>query len=523
MSTTPPIPERIGKYTISAVLGRGSMGTVYKGFDPHIHRPVAIKTIHRELLGDAQAADSIAARFRNEAKAVGRIQHPGVVAIYDFGEDGDVTFIAMEFVDGRTLDDILAVPQMLSEANVLAVMDQLLEALSVAHAQGVWHRDIKPANLIVTKQGQVKLTDFGIARLEDANLTQVSSMIGTPAYMAPEQFIGKGVDHRADLFACGVLLYRMLTGRRAFTGATQEVMYKILNEQPPAPSIVTKGMRPAAYDAVVARAIAKDPAERYPDAQAMRAALQGLSRAPAAPGAKATVILPIHRDGEHPGTTSAVSPSVASPHTVPPPRDPLSSHASASNAGHASHSGHSSHASHSGAASQIGDWDPAELLRLERVLATHVGPMARVMVREAARTHHDAISLIDAVAHNIPEEARRQKFMAQAHGGNHGGSGSSFGPSRFGSSTFGASTLGSGVKPSTHGGQHAGHAAALTEDFKNHVGQIITRKMGPIARVMVKRAADAAGGSQERFVQLLLDALPEADRWAVQGEINKLG
>jgi len=515
MSTPPPIPERIGKYTISAVLGRGSMGTVYKGFDPHIHRPVAIKTIHRELLGDAQAADSIAARFRNEAKAVGRIQHPGVVAIYDFGEDGDVTFIAMEFVDGRTLDDILAVPQMLSEANVLAVMDQLLEALSVAHAQGVWHRDIKPANLIVTRQGQVKLTDFGIARLEDANLTQVSSMIGTPAYMAPEQFIGQGIDHRADLFACGVLLYRMLTGRRAFTGATQEVMYKILNEDPPAPSVVTKGMRPAAYDVVVARAIAKNPADRYPDAAAMRAALQALSRAPATPGAKATVILPIHRDGEHPGTTSAVSPSVASPNTVPPRRDPLSSHASASNASHggahASHSGHSG-TGHSGTGFNIGSWDPAELQRLERVLATHVGPMARVMVRDAARTHHDATSLATAVAQNIPEEARRQQFLDQARGS------SRIMPV--------GSPMASGATPVTHHPAHVTAAPAgaeLTEDFKTHVAQIVTRKMGPIARVMVKRAADASGGSQERFVQLLLEALPEADRWAVQGEINKLG
>ncbi|MFL6626605.1 MAG: protein kinase domain-containing protein [Vitreoscilla sp.] len=517
-TTTPPIPERIGKYTISAVLGRGSMGTVYKGFDPHIHRPVAIKTIHRELLGDSQAADSIAARFRNEAKAVGRIQHPGVVAIYDFGEDGDVTFIAMEFVDGRTLDDILSVPQMLSEANVLAVMDQLLEALSVAHAQGVWHRDIKPANLIVTRQGQVKLTDFGIARLEDANLTQVSSMIGTPAYMAPEQFTGKGIDHRADLFACGVLLYRMLTGRRAFTGATQEVMYKILNEHPPAPSVVTKGLRPAAYDAVVARAIAKNPADRYPDAAAMRAALQGLSRAPAAPGAKATVILPIPHDADHPGTTSAVSPSVAAPNTVPPRRDPLASHASASNAshpgssGHASHASHTSHSGHSGTGLHIGSWDPAELQRLERALATHVGPMARVMVRDAARTHHDATSLATAVAHNIPEQAKRQQFIDQARGS------SRIMPV--------GSPMASGATPVP---QHPAHVtaapggAALTEDFKTHVAQIATRKMGPIARVMVKRAADAAGGSQERFVQLLLEALPEAERWAVQGEINKLG
>ena len=493
MTTTPPIPERIGKYTISGVLGRGSMGTVYKGFDPHIHRAVAIKTIHRELLGDSSATDSIAARFRNEAKAVGRIAHPGVVAIYDFGEDGDVTFIAMEFVDGRTLDDILAVPQMLSEANVLAVMDQLLEALAVAHSQGVWHRDIKPANLIVTKAGQVKLTDFGIARLEDANLTQVSSMIGTPAYMAPEQFTGKGIDHRADLFACGVLLYRMLTGRRAFTGATQEVMYKILNDEPPPPSVVTQGVRPAAFDAIVARAIAKNPANRYPDALAMRAALQALSRTPAAAGAKATVILPIPRDGEQPVTTSAVSPSVASPKdtTPPPARDAaLSSGASGTSMGTAG-------------------WDPTELARIERALATHVGPMARVMVREAARTHADATSLATAVGRHIADETKRHQFIEQARGGSQ--------------VTPVGSPMASGATPIPQAAPAAPAADPLSEDFKAHVTQIVTRKMGPIARVMVRRAADASGGSRARFVQAVLDAIPEADRWAVQGEINKLG
>jgi serine/threonine-protein kinase len=486
--TTPPIPERIGKYTISAVLGRGSMGTVYKGFDPHIHRAVAIKTIHRELLGDTTAVDSMAARFRNEAKAVGRIAHPGVVAIYDFGEDGDVTFIAMEFVDGRTLDDILAVPQMLSEANVLAVMDQLLEALSVAHSQGVWHRDIKPANLIVTKQGQVKLTDFGIARLEDANLTQVSSMIGTPAYMAPEQFTGKGIDHRADLFACGVLLYRMLTGRRAFTGATQEVMYKILNEEPPAPSVVTKGARPPAFDAVVARAMAKNPADRYPDAAAMRAALQGLSRAPAATGAKATVILPIPREGEHPATTSAVSPSVASPREATPPRDPALA---------------------SGASTGSG-WDPAELSRIERALASHVGPMARVMVREAARTHPDAESLTSAVARHIAEDSKRQQFLEATRTG-----GSRVTP------IPAPSPMASGATPVPHPPPAAAAADPVTDAFKAHALAVVTRRMGPIARVMVKRAGDASGGSKARFVQLLLDAIPEADRWVVQGELNK--
>ena len=489
---TTPIPERIGKYIISEVLGRGSMGTVYKGFDPHIHRSVAIKTIHRELLGDSSAVDSIAARFRNEAKAVGRIAHPGVVAIYDFGEDGDVTFIAMEFVDGRTLDDILGMRQMLSEANVLAVMDQLLEALSVAHAQGVWHRDIKPANLIVTKTGQVKLTDFGIARLEDANLTQVSSMIGTPAYMAPEQFTGKGIDHRADLFACGVLLYRMLTGRRAFTGATQEVMYKILNEHPPAPSIVTQGARPVAFDAIIARSMAKNPAERYPDALAMRTALQALSRAPASATAKATVILPIPRDGDLPATTSAVSPSVAAPREAPPPRDPAMSSGSATGA-------------------IIPGWDPAELSRIERALATHVGPMARVMVREAARSHADTESLATAVARHIAEDGKRRQFMEATRHAN----GSHVTPV--------PSPMASGARPLPPASATATSADPISEDFKAHVLAIVTRKMGPIARVVVRRAAEASGGGQARFVQLLLEAIPEADRWTVQGEINKLG
>ena len=489
------IPERIGKYTISEVLGRGSMGTVYKGFDPHIHRPVAIKTVHRELLGDSSAPDSMAARFRNEAKAVGRIAHPGVVAIYDFGQDGDITFIAMEFVDGRTLDDILAVPQMLSETNVLAVMDQLLEALAVAHSQGVWHRDIKPANLIVTKAGQVKLTDFGIARLEDANLTQVSSMIGTPAYMAPEQFTGLGIDHRADLFACGVLLYRMLTGRRAFTGATEQVMYKILHDEPPAPSVVTNGARPVGFDAIVARAMAKNPADRYPDALAMRAALQALSRAPAAQGAKATVILPL------PPKQGAGEPA-APPSVV-----------SASAAGQATPSANVANAASSSAATAIGlaNWDPAELSRIERALATHVGPMARVMVREAARNCSDATSLASAVSRHIPEDAKRRQFIDSARGG------SRITPVP---PTSAAQATASAATTIPH---EAAAADPLTDAFRAQALQVVTRKMGPIARVLVRRAADGAGGSQSRFVQLLLDALPEADRWVVQGEINKPG
>jgi eukaryotic-like serine/threonine-protein kinase len=166
-----------GRYTIVRRLGSGGMADVYCAEDDQLGRRVALKVLYARFAEDAEFVE----RFRREASSAAGLQHQHVVSVYDRGEWEGMSYIAMEFVDGRTLDDILSVPQMLSEANVLAVMDQLLEALSVAHAQGVWHRDIKPANLIVTRQGQVKLTDFGIARLEDANLTQVSSMIGTPA------------------------------------------------------------------------------------------------------------------------------------------------------------------------------------------------------------------------------------------------------------------------------------------------------------------------------------------------------
>src|SRR5262245_15040139 len=230
-------PERLGKYPITGVLGQGAMGVVYKARDPVIQRPVAIKTIHIGLVaGDAERAN-LSARFRNEAQAVGRLSHPGIVAIYEYGEDESTAYIAMEYVEGLSLERVLPPRRPLPESEALSVMQQLLDALACAHRAGVWHRDIKPANLIMTASGQLKLTDFGIARIENASLTQVTSVIGTPGYMAPEQYVGQGITHQVDLFAAGVLLYRMLTGIAPFAGPPEVAMYKILHEDPPAPSV----------------------------------------------------------------------------------------------------------------------------------------------------------------------------------------------------------------------------------------------------------------------------------------------
>ncbi|MEO8804950.1 MAG: serine/threonine-protein kinase, partial [Burkholderiaceae bacterium] len=210
-------PERLGKYTITGVLGDGAMGVVYTGFDAGIQRRVALKTIHKKLIDDDKQSESIAARFRNEAQAVGRLLHPGIVAIYEYGEDETTAFIAMEYVEGRNLAQVLGKTRLLPEPELLRIMDQLLDALDCAHNHQVWHRDIKPANLIITATGQLKVADFGIARIENRALTQVDSIIGTPGYMAPEQYVGEAIDHRVDIFAAGVLLYRLLSGEAPFT------------------------------------------------------------------------------------------------------------------------------------------------------------------------------------------------------------------------------------------------------------------------------------------------------------------
>ncbi|MFZ4622896.1 MAG: serine/threonine-protein kinase, partial [Rhodoferax sp.] len=267
-------PEQLGKYTIKTLLGEGAMGVVYKAFDPGIGRLVAIKTIRRALSQDRHAETSLADRFRNEARAVGRLTHPGIVAIYELGQDGDNAFIAMEYVEGRDLSQILTATPILPEPDVQQVMCQLLAALECAHQQGVWHRDIKPANLIISTAGQLKVTDFGIARIESAALTQVSSTIGTPGYMAPEQYTGDRIDHRVDIFASGVLLYRMLSGQAPFTGSPEAVMYGIMAREPAPLAQFAAADIASFYAPIIARAMAKDPAQRFPTAAAFREALQ---------------------------------------------------------------------------------------------------------------------------------------------------------------------------------------------------------------------------------------------------------
>ena len=284
-------PERLGKYDIVEVLGKGAMGVVFKGFDPDIDRTVAIKTVRKELIEEEDRAGMALARFKNEARAAGRLSHPGIVAVYDYGESGSIAYIAMEFVQGNSLREYFNRGTRFAERDAISIMVQLLDALQHAHDQGVWHRDIKPANLIIMTSGKVKIADFGIARIDTSTLTQTGVVMGSPGYMAPEQYTGERVDRRADLFAAGVVMYQLLTGARPFAGSVESIPYKICHVEPPLPSEAEPDRGWERYNAVITKALAKKPEERFQTANEFRAAiLEAYAKPVAATVSEETII-----------------------------------------------------------------------------------------------------------------------------------------------------------------------------------------------------------------------------------------
>ncbi len=272
--------KKLGKFEVRRELGKGAMGVVYEGHDPMIDRVVALKTIRAENLQGEDAQEQLA-RFRREAQAAGRLTHPNIVGIYDFGEDAGTYFIAMEFVKGRELQSYLEAAERFAMHDIVRVMGQLLEALDYSHRQGVVHRDIKPSNIIILPDGTAKVADFGIARVESSNLTQAGMVLGTPSYMSPEQFMGQTVDGRSDLFSAGVILYQLLTGEKPFTGSVTTIMHKVLQEEPLPPSQLNVQV-PRAFDTVIRKALAKRPDERYPTAREFLDAIRQAATATAA-------------------------------------------------------------------------------------------------------------------------------------------------------------------------------------------------------------------------------------------------
>ncbi len=272
--------ETLGRFKIISELGRGGMGIVLKGKDPRIDRMVAIKIIRRETLGDAQQSSELLDRFYIEAKAAGKLTHPRIVTIYEAGETDDMSFIVMEYVNGDDLSNIIGKAGQLPYKRVIKQMLQIADGLGYAHESDIIHRDVKPGNILVQKGDNIKITDFGLARLQSTgSVTQTGHAVGSPIYMSPEQVQGQYVDSRSDIFSLGAMMYEMLTGIRPFEGdSITGTIFKIIMDEPSPPSKLVPGI-PNSVDRVVMKLLEKEPEKRYQTCKELIADLEKLDSA----------------------------------------------------------------------------------------------------------------------------------------------------------------------------------------------------------------------------------------------------
>src|SRR5579885_789718 len=267
--------DRIGRYKIVRELGRGAMGVVYHAIDPNIGRPVAIKTIVLDTARKPEEQERMRERLFREARSAGILSHPGIVTIYDVEQHGSLAYIAMEYVDGPTLDYMLSEPTAFSPERIFSILGQTAAALDYAHQKGIVHRDIKPANIMIAADGTVKITDFGIAKIAASEqFTLTASIVGTPHYMSPEQVQGLSIDGRSDQFSLAVIAFEMLTGEKPYTGEhLTTVVYKIVAEAPPMPHSLNPTLS-RDIESVIQKGLSKKPEDRFRTCQEFVSALE---------------------------------------------------------------------------------------------------------------------------------------------------------------------------------------------------------------------------------------------------------
>ncbi len=464
-----PQPERLGKYEVRSVLGKGAMGVVYKAFDPHIERFVAIKTIRKDTV-DLDLAAQFMARFKNEAKAAGRLHHPNIVGVYEYGEDDTVAFIAMEYVEGTGLREYLDRKTTFDFGQLVSLMSQLLGALEYAHAAGVVHRDIKPSNLIVKGSGALKVADFGVARIDTSNLTTVGMVIGTPSYMSPEQCMGREADARSDLFSAGVVLYELLTGRKPFTGSVEAIAYKICHENPPPPSTLSALKLPDAVDRLVATALAKDPQARFASARTFNDALRDVAQ------------MNVEVD-------DGLGSTIINIGNVP-------------------------------LAKPVSVWDDATLDTAEHELARFLGPVAKIIVRRAAAQTHDRGELCALLSENIADPDTRRRFVDAFSKSADARTGGSLALKSGARATHPSAERSGGSASGSGSGSHASlPGVPLDAAYVDQVSARLAVYLGPIARIVTKKASQRAT-SRAEFVRLVAENLGTQERVAFLREMG---
>ena len=439
-----PLPPNIGRYVVEELVGVGGMGQIYKAHDPVLRRTVAIKLISTKLMSGADRADYIR-RFRREAEAAARCAHPNIVAVYDFALHEEQPYLAMEFVSGRSLRQLLDDAPVMDVPDAIAIMLQVLDALTSAHEQGVVHQDIKPGNIMMTPEHRVKVGDFGISKLMNVEATTVFSTIGTPSYMSPEQCRGDDiVDGRSDIFSAGAMLYEMVAGERAFQGRNvTEVSHRIQNDNLP---LLPAHVRSAAprLQLVLERAMGKHPADRFDTGTDMAEALRQVLKDV---GPDSTRIVP----------ESGLAAPGGAPRT--PPRED------------------------SVMRERQPPLDPALLTAVEEKLRAYVGPVARILVQTVAARGRSAADLCSELALSVPDEADRERFRREV---------ASLARPRPSAPTG---------SPSLSDSSGRGRVS-LPEQELERAQAALTQFVGPIARVLVRRAAANASS-----VEVLWQAL----------------
>jgi serine/threonine protein kinase len=412
----------IGRYRVEGLLGTGAMGEVYRAHDPAIDRLVAIKVVRPELVAGS-GGEQLLERFRREARAAGRRFHPNIVAIWDFGDDNGTPFLVMELVEGQSLDQVIKSSGALSPDRSIAIITQVLSALGFAHENGIVHRDIKPSNIMVLQDDRVKVADFGIARLEASEFTIVGDLLGTPAYMAPEQLSGGPIDHRTDLFAAGVILFEMLTGVKPFRGKSITEIMSLMEKRGPEDIRALNPTLPEAMQGVIRKSVAFNPAERYGEAAAFSKA--------------ASDALPVA--ASEPRALGAATSDVKLQPVVPEAAL------------------------------------PAEVLReIERDLATYIGPMASIALKRAARQSNDLLSLYELLGRQVADPKDHAEFLARGRQRAAAGLGLLRPPAHPASTRATEQRADQSV-----GAPTPASIVAIESD--------LTRYIGPIARILVRR------------------------------------
>jgi eukaryotic-like serine/threonine-protein kinase len=446
----------IGRYRVEGLLGAGAMGEVYRAYDPVIDRMVAIKVVRPDL-ATGSGSDQWLQRFRREARAAGRRFHPNIIAILDFGEDHGMPFLAMEYVEGSSLDAFLKTTGPLDPSRGVAIITQVLSALGFAHQSGIIHRDVKPSNIMILSSGEVKVADFGIARIDASEFTIVGDLLGTPAYMAPEQFSGAPVDTRTDLLAAGVILFEMLTGVKPFRGKSITEIMSLMETRGPEDIRTLNPSVPNSLKQVINKALAFDPAQRYADAAEFSKAI--LEAFPASSE------LPPLLQPQPPDNSMA---RVAVEKTAP--AEPT--------------------------------WHPDLLREIERDLATCIGPMAAIALRRAARQTNDLAALYELLGKHVDNPREHAEFLAK-------------GRRRAAGSAAGGLRPTAPLKPATEDRRKRDQPAAspMPANIASIEANLI-RYIGPIARILVKRELEKYE-TLDKFYRALAAHIPnERDREA---------